>query len=410
MIREKRNIRKKFITIFLSLSIVIFAFIFLSPGIPLPNYNFKIPSNFACLAWAESGDSGKDQKEQEAIKEAIILATDWLLSKQRSDGSWPIITKDKNPCLVATGLYGLETINKLLSLDWLDGDFVDLLLLSRGRAINFILSSQKDEGYWESLSFIPWNKVEVTTTALSGLVSCFANSDYPDYPEAQRETQVRVQMQIQPQTQPQTQTQPQIQSSTQTQMQTQIQKGINWLLEQQKENGSWSDDCWDTIWALRLFLDYGYNPDDPVVKKAGSWLIEDQKKSGSWKTDLSHLDQFGSLWTTQPAIFTLAKTGQYQDSLSKGLKYLRKEQNRSGSFGHSDAAKTGMALLAFCSLDKYPDLKEEYKDCAEEAVEWFLEKQKSKGTWPGGFHPFDIVDTSLALWGLIEYLQSVCNF
>lgn len=398
LIKDKRDNEIKLITIFLSLAIIIFAFIFLSPDIPQPNYNFKITSNFACLAWAKSGDSVIDHEEQESIKEAIILATDWLLSKQRSDGSWPIITKDKNPCLVATGLYGLGTINKLLSLEWLDEDFVDLLLLSRERAIHFILSSQKDEGYWESLSFIPWNKVEVTTTALSGLVSCFINSDYLDYPQVQKEMQAQGQIQIQ------------TKQLTQTQMQTQIQRGINWLLEQQKENGSWSDDCWDTIWALRLFLDYGYNPDDPVVKKAGNWLIEDQKKSGSWKTDLSHLDQFGSLWTTQPAIFTLAKTGQYQDSISKGLKYLRKEQNRSGSFGHSDAAKTGMALLAFCSLDKYPDLKEEYKDCAEEAVEWFLEKQKSKGTWPGGFHPFDIVDTSLALWGLIEYLQSVCNF
>ncbi len=340
-----------------------------------------------------------DHEEQESIKEAIILATDWLLSKQRSDGSWPIITKDKNPSLVSTGLYGLGTINKLIyarQLD-LDEDFLDQLLLSRERAIHFILSSQKNEGSWKSLSFIPWNEVEVTTTALSGLISCFTNSDYSDYPHTQSETQVQAQKQIQ--------IQPSIQPPTQTQILTQIQKGMNWLLQQQKENGSWSDDCWDTIWALNLFLDYGYTPDDPVVKKAGSWLIEDQRNSGSWKTDLSHLDQFGTLWTTQPAIFTLAKTGQYQDGISKGLKYLKKEQNRSGSFGHSDAAKTGMALVAFCSLDKYPDLREEYKDCVEEAVEWFLEKQKSKGTWPGGFHPFDIVDTSLALWGLIEYLN-----
>jgi squalene cyclase len=387
LIKDKRDNEIKLITIFLSLAIIIFGFIFLSPDIPQPNYNFKIPSNFSCLAWAQSGDSGKDQKEQELIKEAIILGTDWLLSKQRSDGSWPIITKDKNPCLVATGLYGLGTINQLISLGQiaLNKDFLDQLLLSREKAIQFILSSQKDEGYWESLSFVHWNKVEVTTTALSGLVSCFTNSNYLDYPEAQKETQGEAQIP--------------------TQIKISLQRGINWLLAQQKENGSWSDDCWDTIWALRLFLDYGYNPDDPVVKKAGSWLIEDQRESGSWKTELSHLDQFETLWTTQPAIFTLAKTGQYPDSLSKGLKYLKKEQNRDGSFGHADAAKTGMALVAFCSLDKYPDLREEYKKCAEEAVEWFLEKQKSKGTWPGGFHPFDIVDTSLALWGLIEYLN-----
>ena len=298
LIKDKRDNEIKLITIFLSLAIIIFGFIFLSPDIPQPNYNFKIPSNFSCLAWAQSGDSGKDQKEQELIKEAIILGTDWLLSKQRSDGSWPIITKDKNPCLVATGLYGLGTINQLISLGQiaLNKDFLDQLLLSREKAIQFILSSQKDEGYWESLSFVHWNKVEVTTTALSGLVSCFTNSNYLDYPEAQKETQGEAQIP--------------------TQIKISLQRGINWLLAQQKENGSWSDDCWDTIWALRLFLDYGYNPDDPVVKKAGSWLIEDQRESGSWKTELSHLDQFETLWTTQPAIFTLAKTGQYPRMLA----------------------------------------------------------------------------------------------
>jgi hypothetical protein len=40
---------------------------------------------------------------------------------------------------------------------------------------------------------------------------------------------------------------------------------------------------------------------------------------------------------------------------------------------------------------------DEYTECAHKAVEWFLRKQRSKGTWPGGFHPFDIVDTSFAL-------------
>jgi len=196
LIKDKRDNEIKLITIFLSLAIIIFGFIFLSPDIPQPNYNFKIPSNFSCLAWAQSGDSGKDQKEQELIKEAIILGTDWLLSKQRSDGSWPIITKDKNPCLVATGLYGLGTINQLISLGQiaLNKDFLDQLLLSREKAIQFILSSQKDEGYWESLSFVHWNKVEVTTTALSGLVSCFTNSNYLDYPEAQKETQGEAQI------------------------------------------------------------------------------------------------------------------------------------------------------------------------------------------------------------------------
>lgn len=106
-------------------------------------------------------------------------------------------------------------------------------------------------------------------------------------------------------------------------------------------------------------------------------------------------------------IFTLALTGQHRETIIKGLKYLNKKQNKNGSFGRKDASKTGLALLAFSSLSNYPDLVEEYKPSAEKAVQWFLSNQRRSGTWPGGFHPFDIIDTAFSIWGLNKFL---CTF
>ena len=104
-------------------------------------------------------------------------------------------------------------------------------------------------------------------------------------------------------------------------------------------------------------------------------------------------------------IFTLAQTGRHQNTIIKGLKYLKNKQNKNGSFGRKDASKTGLALLAFTSLSKYPGLTEEYQLAAQKAVQWFLSNQRRSGTWPGGFHPFDIIDTAFSIWGLNKYLE-----
>jgi len=290
--------------------------------------------------------------KEEEIKEEIILnrlscATQWLIKQQRPDGSWSIVTQDKRSSVVATGLFGLGT----LSLPTPDIK----------KALTFILSQQQKEGHWKATSSFSWNKVEATTAALYGLISASYEGEA-------------------------------------------LEKGMNWIIKKQKDNGSWNDDCWDTSWALYLLFRYNYPASNPIIKSACQWLVDDQRDDGSWKTSLPNLKQFEPLWTTPPVIFTLAETAQYQETIIKGLKYLNKKQNKNGSFGRKDASKTGLALLAFSSLSKYPDLIEEYMPSAERAVQWFLSNQRRNGTWPGGFHPFDIIDTAFSIWGLNKFL------
>ena len=304
--------------------------------------------------------------KEEEIKEEIILnrlscATQWLIEQQRPDGSWPIVTQDKHSSVVATGLFGLGTFSRIVKNK---GDKpTSLPLPDIEKALSFLLSQQHNEGYWEATSFFPWNKIESTTAALYGLISAGYKGEA-------------------------------------------LKKGINWLIKNQKDNGSWNDDCWDTSWALYLLLCSGYQASNPIIKSACQWLVNDQRDDGSWKTHLPNLRQFEPLWTTPPVIFTLAETAQYQETIIKGLKYLNKKQNKNGSFGRKDASKTGLALLAFSFLSKYPDLIEEYRPSAERAVQWFLSNQRRNGTWPGGFHPFDVIDTTFSIWGLQKFLKT----
>jgi squalene cyclase len=90
------------------------------------------------------------------------------------------------------------------------------------------------------------------------------------------------------------------------------------------------------------------------------------------------------------------------------MDWLIKNQRTNGSWNDDcwDTSKTGLALLAFSSLSKYPDLIKEYKPLAERAVQWFLSKQRRSGTWPGGFHPFNIIDTAFSIWGLNKFLEN----
>jgi squalene cyclase len=294
-------------------------------------------------------------KEEKITKETILskisLATTWLTEQQRPDGSWPIVTQDKRSSIVATGLFGLGTFNQ-----------TSLAVPNIKKALSFLLSQQHNEGYWEDTSSFSWNKVESTTAALYGLIS--TGNEWKA-----------------------------------------LERGINWLIKNQKDNGSWNDDCWDTSWALYLLLCSGYQVSNPIIKSASLWLVDDQRDDGSWKTNLPNLKQFEPLWTTPPVIFTLVQTGQHPETIIKGLKYLKNKQNKNGSFGRKDASKTGLALLAFSSLSKYPDLIEKHRASAERAVQWFLSNQRRNGTWPGGFHPFDIIDTAFSIWGLNKFLE-----
>ena len=295
------------------------------------------------------------ENEEEVNKEIILnkisLAIQWLTEQQRPDGSWPIVTQDKHSSVAATGLFGLGTF-----------DQTSLVAPNIKKALSFILTHQHNEGYWEATSSFSWNKTESTTAALYGLIST-GNEGRG------------------------------------------VKKGINWLIKNQNTNGSWNDDCWDTSWALYLLFCYDYQASDPIIKSACQWLINDQRGDGSWKTNLPNLKQFEPLWTTPPVIFTLAQTGQHRETITKGLKYLKNQQNKNGSFGRKDASKTGLALIAFCSLSNYQNLSEEYKPSAEKAVQWFLSNQRRSGTWPGGFHPFDIIDTAFSIWGLNKFLE-----
>jgi squalene cyclase len=275
-------------------------------------------------------------KEEEITGENILskisLAAQWLTEQQRPDGSWPIVTQDKRSSVVATGLFGLGTFNK-----------TSFSTPNMENSLSFLLAHQHNEGYWEATSSFSWNKTEATTAALYGLISAGYEGKA-------------------------------------------VEKGRDWLIKNQKANGSWNDDCWDTSWAINLLFYHNYPASDPIIKSASLWLVNDQRDDGSWKTNLPNLKQFEPLWTTPAVIFTLTQTGQYRNTIIKGLKYLKNEQNKNGSFGRNDASKTGLALLAFTFLSKYPDLTEEYKPAAQKAVQWFLSNQCRSGTWPGGFH------------------------
>ena len=299
-------------------------------------------------------------KEEEITKETILnkisLAAKWLAEQQRSDGSWPIVTQDKRSSVVATGLFGLGTFSQ-----------ISFSTPDIKKALSFLLAHQHEEGYWEATSSFNWNNVEATTAALYGLISAGSEGKA-------------------------------------------LEKGMDWLIKNQNANGSWNDDCWDTCWALYLLFYNKYPASDLVIKSASLWLVNDQRDDGSWKTNLPNLKQFEPLWTTPPVIFTLAQTGEHPEIIIKGLKYLENEQNKNGSFGREDASKTGLALFAFTSLYKYPDLTEEYKPPAERAVQWFLLNQRKSGTWPGGFHPFNIIDTAFSIWGLNKFLLLSVSF
>lgn len=137
-----------------------------------------------------------------------------------------------------------------------------------------------------------------------------------------------------------------------------VRQGIQYLLETQVPDGSWSEDIVATSLAIIAIMRQGTYSDQ--VEKAGQWLVEKQYPSGGWPA----FDQLKN-WAMGWAISIFGETTRGVTGVPwfmQAVDWLKRGQNEDGSYGstppftHPDLDDTAVALMGLhqvgidCSL------------------------------------------------------------
>ena len=144
-------------------------------------------------------------------------------------------------------------------------------------------------------------------------------------------------------------------------------KGINFLKQEQEQNGSWFG-RWGTnyiygTWSVLSSLNSaGVNMNEDFIKKSVDWLNARQNNDGGWGEDGS------SYWTerkderrksstsqTSWAILGLMAANQTETKeVKKGVQYLLNSKNNNDSWEEKSFTAVGFPKVFYLRYDGYP--------------------------------------------------------
>jgi len=126
-----------------------------------------------------------------------------------------------------------------------------------------------------------------------------------------------------------------------------IRNGVQYLLDTQMPDGSWSEDIIATSLSILAIMRKGGYPEG--MEKAGRWLVQKQYSSGGWPA----FDQLKT-WSMGWAVCIFGETTQRLTDipwLNQAVEWLKRGQNADGSYGstppftHPDLDDTAVALI-----------------------------------------------------------------
>jgi squalene-hopene/tetraprenyl-beta-curcumene cyclase len=148
--------------------------------------------------------------------------------------------------------------------------------------------------------------------------------------------------------------------------QIQIEKALDYIREQQEEDGSWYGrwgvnyiyGTWQVLRGLRAL---GVNMDQPWLLKARDWLESVQHGDGGWGERCNTYDDpvfkgRGPSTASQTAwavMGLLAFEEPNRASVQRGIEYLTRTQNADGSWTENEVTGTGFPKVFYLKYDMY---------------------------------------------------------
>lgn len=181
-----------------------------------------------------------------------------------------------------------------------------------------------------------------------------------------------------------------------------IMKTKEYIVSQQNEDGGWSllpggeSDVEITALAIWALIEADWGTGSRIIRKGVRFLRNSQRQDGSWNDNTAH---------TIFALIALTKANTDPEARFDGLSWIKKAQNRSGSWGRRSNSM-GQVLYTSATLVglKYLGFNHRSFDSLLPGMEWLenFEQRNREGYWnlPGGTQS-DIYVTAWALQGLL---------
>lgn len=299
---------------------------------------------YALFALGESGLPANDAR--------LVAAADWLLKKQVTHkGDWAV----KNPKAAPAGWY-FEFNNEfypdvddsamvLLGLSRVDHPNERYQHESAQRAIDWIFSMQCRGGGWASFDkdndrmvfqYVPFADhnamldpptVDITARMLEMLAEYGYRADHP-----------------------------------------RVRRAIKFILKEQEPDGSWFgrwgvNYIYGTMQVLRGLQAIGVDHHEPYIQQAAEWLRMVQNPDGGWGETCGSYDDpatkgVGPSTPSQTAwavLGLLAASDTRSESVSRGLAYLLRTQNKDGSWDEPYYTGTGFPRVFYLAYHMYRD-------------------------------------------------------
>ncbi|HVN96685.1 MAG TPA: prenyltransferase/squalene oxidase repeat-containing protein [Syntrophorhabdaceae bacterium] len=179
-------------------------------------------------------------------------------------------------------------------------------------------------------------------------------------------------------------------------------KAQSHILSTQDESGGWSRlkgefpyETEPTSWAVKVLSMNRTGADK--IEKGVRFILQDQKPDGSWNNNAAH---------TAFAIIALSETGEGPEAVKKAIAYLKGAEQNGGGFqrvagvGEPTTLHTASALFAFKAAGLDPD-----EPSVKKAVGWLKGSQNEDGGY-GMFRgsPSTALGTTRSLTALRMYL------
>jgi hypothetical protein len=175
----------------------------------------------------------------------------------------------------------------------------------------------------------------------------------------------------------------------------QVEKSINWLIDQQHENGSWSSasykdkslygDVAATSYVIKALSLYG--ADEKNITKAYNWLLRSQNSDGGWgiSNDKNRRSHIGLTAYALSALAYLCAEHESAEAIQDGLHYLYKEQTPTSCWAFSptsddDLTLSSYVIRSFIDLEVLKGIKFD-KSIINNWYNLFSEKQNLEGSW-----------------------------
>ncbi len=301
------------------------------------------------------------------LENSIDKAVKFLISKQNSDGSISL-NSDKRWNV-------WETANAVITIKSVKNNEKKFIK----KAVNFLLKIQRDDGsFYHTISYKP-NEYCMETTPICTLALWLDDKD--------------------------------------------VEKSISFILDKQESNGSWEIGTpeiikrryWPSITGFVINTLLRLNMTNEKISKGIDYLLVTQLEDGSWGSNWVYYDTpFYPMHTILSSlnIYGLDESDYYK----KGINFILKNQNKKGfwSIIKKDKPRPSEALRSALALNcLIISPKKTYFKSINKGIDWLLSKQKSDGSWDGGYFvnwpgkKEDIYTTCIALQAINDYKKII---